>query len=194
MERIQELERELGSYRRLEKQIRDTLVEQELASVNLEQRAQQVRAQEEENKKERERLRKREGKRSGEEWRRVCLGLWARARSLRDSQEQSLAQERKATQQQISSLQKDREMLAAELVTRETEFIEGQRLVGGLRDTGATFFAQLFKTGCSSHGLAQPERQRDSMEHTPCLQLAVMSPSSPEQVMAHSPAVTGDLL
>ena len=170
VERIQELERELGSYRRLEKQIRDTLVEQELAYVNLEQRAQQVRAQEEENKKERERLRKREGKRSGEEWRRVCRGLRARARSLRDSQEQSLAQERNATQQQISSLQKDREMLAAELVTRETEVVEGQRLVSGFRETVATFFEQLCKTGYSSPGL---------------------SPSSPEQVMAHIPAVTG---
>ena len=47
-------ERELGSYRRLERQIRNTLVEQEMTYVNLNQRAQQVRAQEDESKKERE--------------------------------------------------------------------------------------------------------------------------------------------
>ena len=73
-----------------------------------------------------------------------------------------MAQERNSTQQQISSLQIDRKKLAAELVSRETEFIEGQRLVSGLRETGATFFAQLFKTGGSSQGLAHPERHWDN--------------------------------
>ena len=117
-------------------------MEQELAYANLEQRAQQVRAQEEEeNMKERERRRKREGKRSGEEWRRVCRGLWAGARSLLDGQEHRQVQERNVTQRQISSLHKDREILAGELVSRETEFIVGQRLVSGLQEMVATFFA-----------------------------------------------------
>ena len=56
----------------------------------------------------------------------MCRGLHARAWKLRDRQEQRQAQERNATQIQILSLQRDREMLIVELVSRETEFIPAQ--------------------------------------------------------------------
>ena len=70
--------------------------------------------------------RRKEGKRSDEEWRRVCRGLLARARRLRGRQEQRQAREKNEMQSQIMSLQRDRERLAMELVSRETESIPAQ--------------------------------------------------------------------
>ena len=56
MERFRKLEQELESYKRLEEQIENTRVEQETAYRNLENRAQQIQAKEEESKEERKQL------------------------------------------------------------------------------------------------------------------------------------------